>query len=370
MNVGGPAWQVSVLTRGLDVDRFQTRLVIGEVGAGEADFVELRDPDLSFVKIPELGRSVRFGDDLRAFLAVCRVIRDFRPDIVHTHTTKAGVLGRIAAVCCRVPVRVHTFHGHLLHGYFSRVASRVLVRFERALAHGTTALVSVGSQVRDDLLTAGIGQPGQYTVISPGVAVGNPHGRESARVQMGLPPDVPVVLFVGRLTAIKRPDRLVDAMSIVLESRADAVLVVVGEGDLLDETRRRAEPLGSSVGFLGWLPDIADLYAAADCVVLTSDSEGMPVTLLEAAMAGAPGVTTDVGSAREVVVDGETGLVVAPTAKAVAEAVLRLFDVEFRDAMGDAARARAKNEFGTGRLIGDHEALYERLLLDDTGEDA
>ena len=364
MNVGGPAWQVSVLTRGLDASRFETSLIAGDVGGGEADFVELRDPDLPLVKIPALGRNVRFGDDLRAFIAIRREIRLFRPDIVHTHTAKAGVLGRLAAATCRVPLRVHTFHGHLLHGYFNRLISRVLVMVEKILAWRTTALVAVGERVRDDLVAAGIGRLDQYTVIPPGVAPAGPLDRESARVRLGLPLGVPVVLFVGRLTVIKRPDRLIEAMSYVLARRSDAVLAVAGEGGLLEETRRRAEPLGSAVRFLGWQPDIADLYVAADCVVLTSDSEGMPVTLIEAAMAGVPGVTTDVGSAREVVVDGVTGLVVASDASAVADGLLRLFDVELRDRLGAAARARAEAEFGTRRLIADHEALYERLMAE------
>ena len=364
MNVGGPAWQVSVLTRGLDASRFETRLIVGDVGGGEADFVELRDPDLPLVKIPALGRNVRFGDDLRAFIAIRREIGLFRPDIVHTHTAKAGVLGRLAAATCRVPLRVHTFHGHLLHGYFNRLISRVLVLVEKFLAWRTKALVAVGERVRDDLVAAGIGRLDQYTVIPPGVAPAGPLDRESARVRLGLPLGVPVVLFVGRLTVIKRPDRLIEAMSYVLARRSDAVLAVAGEGGLLEETRRRAEPLGSAVRFLGWQPDIADLYVAADCVVLTSDSEGMPVTLIEAAMAGVPGVTTDVGSAREVVVDGVTGLVVASDASAVADGLLRLFDVELRDRMGAAARARAEAEFGTRRLIADHEALYERLMAE------
>ena len=364
MNVGGPAWQVSVLTRGLDASRFETSLIAGDVGGGEADFVELRDPDLPLVKIPALGRNVRFGDDLRAFIAIRREIGLFRPDIVHTHTAKAGVLGRLAAATCRVPLRVHTFHGHLLHGYFNRLISRVLVLVEKFLAWRTKALVAVGERVRDDLVEAGIGRLDQYTVIPPGVAPAGPLDRESARVRLGLPLGVPVVLFVGRLTVIKRPDRLIEAMSYVLARRSDAVLAVAGEGGLLEETRRRAEPLGSAVRFLGWQPDIADLYVAADCVVLTSDSEGMPVTLIEAAMAGVPGVTTDVGSAREVVVDGVTGLVVASDASAVADGLLRLFDVELRDRLGAAARARAEAEFGTRRLIADHEALYERLMAE------
>ena len=362
MNVGGPAWQVSVLTRRLDASQFETQLIAGDVGEGEADFVELRDPDLPLVRVPALSRSLRFVDDFRAFIAIRRSIRDFRPDIVHTHTAKAGVLGRLAATASRVPVKVHTFHGHLLHGYFGGFLSRMLVVVEKLLARSTTALVAVGERVRDDLVAAGIGRYDQYTVIPPGVAPAATSNRKLARVRLGLPSDVPVVLFVGRLTAIKRPDRLIDAMSLVLERRPDAVLGLVGEGDLMEETRFRAEPLGSAVHFFGWRPDIANLYAASDCVVLTSDNEGMPVTLIEAAMAGVPAVTTDVGSASEVVLDGVSGLVVASEAAAVAEGVLRLLDPDLRNQMGGAALLRAQAEFGTERLIADHVALYDRLI--------
>ena len=362
MNVGGPAWQVSVLTRGLDEHRFESRLVVGDVGEGEADFIALRDPDLPALKIPALGRSVRFGDDLRAFVAIRRAIRDYRPDIVHTHTAKAGVLGRLAAATCRVPVRVHTFHGHVLHGYFNRWVTRLVRIVEGLLARRTTALVAVGERVRDELLGAGIGRSDQYVVIPPGVALEARPDRVSARNGLGLPLNRPLVLFVGRLTAVKRPDRLIEAMALVLDTRPDAVLAIAGEGELLEETRSRAEPLGESVRFLGWQRDIAGLYAAADCMVLTSDNEGMPVTLIEAAMAGVPSVTTDVGSAREVVLDGVTGLVVAPDAAAVADGLVRLLDNDLRHRMGAAARARAEAEFDTRRLITDHESLYERLV--------
>ena len=366
MNVGGPAWQVSVLTRGLDPDRFESRLIVGDVGRGEADFIALRDPDLPVEKIPALGRSVRFGDDLRALLAIRRAIRGYRPDIVHTHTAKAGMLGRIAAMACRVPVRVHTFHGHVLHGYFNRWVTRIVRVVEGLLARQTTALVTVGRQVSDDLIKAGIGRVGQYVVIPPGVTLGAVPDRLSARNDLGLPSEQPVVLFVGRLTVIKRPDRLIDAMALVLRKQPDVVLAIAGEGDLLDETRRLAEPLGTSVRFLGWQRQIATLYASADCMVLTSDNEGMPVTLIEAAMAGVPSVTTDVGSACEVVLNEVTGLVVKPDAAAVADGLIRLLDEDLRNLMGAAARARAEAEFGTRRLIADHEALYERLMAEAT----
>lgn len=364
MNVGGPAWQVSALVRGLDGDRFESLLISGEVDKDEADFLDLRDPGLPLLKIPSLGRSVRIWDDLRALLLIRRAIRRFRPDIVHTHTAKAGVLGRLAAASCQVPVRVHTFHGHTLHGYFGRVVSGLSKLIERVLARGTTVLVAVGEQVRDDLVNARIGRPDQYIVIPPGVETPECVDQTLARSRLGLPTEVPVALFVGRLTAIKRPDRLIEAMRLVLERHPNVVLAVAGEGGLLAETERLAAPLGSSVRFLGWQSDIGDLFAAADFAVLTSDSEGMPVTLIEAAMAGIPSVTTDAGSAREVVLDGVTGIVTALDSVAVATGLAQLLDNDLCKQMGASARERAEAKFGTRRLLSDHEDLYGRLMAD------
>lgn len=363
MNVGGPAWQSSVLTRGLAGHGYETRLLAGRVDKGEADFVALRDPDLPVVDIEGLGRSVRIGGDLRAFVSICREIRRFRPHIVHTHTAKAGVLGRLAAFVNRVPVRVHTFHGHVLHGYFSPPVSRLVRLVERVLARGTTALVAVGERVRDELVEAGIGQRDRFAAIAPGVEEPPAIDREIARQLLGLPLEVPVVMFVGRLTAIKRPDRLVEAFGMVLERIPEAVLAVAGEGELLEEVRRSVERLGDSVRLLGWQSDVGRLYAAADLVVISSDNEGMPMTLIEAAMAGVPGVTTDVGSASEVVVHGSTGLVVAPDARDLADAIIVLLvDDDRRSDMGRAAAEQAIVRFGAARLVADHVALYRRII--------
>ncbi len=368
MNVGGPAWLASVLTRGLPKDRFQTRLVCGCVDNSEADFIELRDPNLPVRRLESLGRSVRIGGDLLALIAICREIREFRPHIVHTHTAKAGVLGRIAAVICRVPIRVHTFHGHVLSGYFSPLASRALRIVEVLLARLSTALIAVGERVRDELLDAGIGRGDKYVVIPPGAAIGPLPDKLYAREWLGLPPGCPVVVFVGRLTGVKRPDRLMEAMADVLDRLPGALLVIAGEGDLMETTRRNGESLGDSVRFVGWQSDVSKVFAAADVAVLTSDNEGMPVSLIEASLAGVPSVTTAVGSAGEVVIDGVTGHVVALSARAVADALLEiLLDPQLGLVMGEAARVHAEQAYGVPRLVDDHVELYERLIRDHAG---
>ena len=364
MNVGGPAWQTSVLTRGLGDHGFETRLLAGHLDDGEADFVALRDPDLEVVPIAGLGRSIRLGGDLRAFWSIYREIRRFSPMIVHTHTAKAGVIGRVAAVAARVPIRVHTFHGHVLHGYFSPLTTCLVRMVERVLARHTTALVAVGQRVGEELVDAGIGTTEKFTAIAPGVGFpGTLLDRADARALLDLPATGPVVLFVGRLTSVKRPDRLLAAFEQVVAKVPDATLAIAGQGDLLEEVRSNAQRLGQSVRFLGWQPDVASLYAACDVVVISSDNEGMPVTLIEAAMAGVPGVTTDVGSASEVVDDQVTGLVVSTDAEAIAEALIDLLsDPGRRLEMGCAAELRARQCFSSERLVADHAALYRRLI--------
>ena len=363
MNVGGPAWQVSVLTRGLENDEFTSQLVCGEISEGEADFLALRDPELQVTRIRTLGRSLNAFDDVRAFWQLARIMRKTKPHIVHTHTAKAGVLGRVAAILTGVPVRVHTFHGHVLHGYFSPMVTRVFIVIERVLGRFTHGIVSVGSQVRDDLLAVGIGTLEKFTVIAPGVARSEPVSRDVARESLGVLPNAHVALFIGRLTQIKRPDRLLEAFSIVLEKVPSAVLLMAGEGELFESTKQAGAHFGDSVRFLGWRSDLAVLFAAADVAVLSSDNEGMPVTLIEASMAGVPCVTTDVGSAREVVLDNETGFVVPTDSVAIARALVELFaNEQLRKEMGAAATRHTMANFSSHRLVQDHEKLYNRLI--------
>ncbi|MDA3012755.1 MAG: glycosyltransferase family 4 protein [Actinomycetota bacterium] len=368
MNVGGPAWQVSVLTRGLVPPDFESTLVCGYVSDGEADFIALRDPELPCHQIEGLGRSVKPLDDLRAFITLVRLMRAEKPDIVHTHTAKAGVLGRLAAIAARVPVRVHTFHGHVLHGYFSPRVTKGIILIERLLARRTTALAAVGSQVRDDLLAAKIGRPDQYRVVPPGVSIEASLNKTEARIRLGLPVDAPIALFVGRLTQIKRPDRFIEAFRTVLSEQPRAILAIAGEGELLDEMKEVAADLGDSVRFLGWQSELSGVYPAADVVVLTSDNEGMPVTLIEASMLGIPCVTTDVGSAREVVIDERTGFVTSKQPRDIAAAVNHvLSDDELASKLGAQAKEHAERNFGARRLVDDYAGLYRELMTEHQG---
>lgn len=360
--MGGPALQTTVLSRGLDPERFEQRILVGSAGEDEGDYLTLRAPDLPVEHVVGLGREPHAGRDAQAFAQISRVVRGFRPHIVHTHKAKAGVLGRTAAWVNRVPATVHTFHGHLLTGYFSPAKTRVVVNVERAFAWKTTRLVAVGAHVRDDLLEAKVGRPEQYMVVPPGTSFASVPSRVEARRALGLPLDVPVVSFVGRLTAVKRPERFVDAVLTLAADHPTLHVVVAGGGELLGDVRRRAAPLGQRIHFLGWWKEVEQVYAASDVVMLTSDNEGMPVSLIEAATVGVAAVTTGVGSAPEVVLDGVTGFVTGADTEELVGATARLLtDDALRARFAAAAREHATTHFGAQRLVDDIANLYEEV---------
>ncbi len=367
-NVGGPALQAVVLQRSLKPPAFETMLVVGQMAPGEEDYLRLRAPDVDHVMLGWGGRLPAFSD-MYAFARLLRLAWTFKPDIVHTHTAKAGVLGRVVALICRVPIRVHTFHGHLLHGYFGPTVTKLIVVLERLLASRTTRLVAVGTRVRDELLAAGIGSQDKFEVIPPGVPLPQllaVHGAEiNVRAELGIDPDVLVLGYLGRLAPIKRIDRLAEIISAVGEANPDVAFIVVGDGPERTELEELRPQLGARLHLLGWRGDVAAVLAAMDVVVNTSENEGMPVALIEAGGAAKPVVATDVGSTREVVASDTTGFVLDYDTDVFLDRTLKLLaDSELRAAMGERARERVVERFSDARLASDMAAMYERLVAD------
>jgi glycosyltransferase involved in cell wall biosynthesis len=292
--------------------------------------------------------------------------------VVHTHTSKAGALGRIAATVCRVPVVVHTFHGHVFDAYFSPFKTRLVVAAERMLARGAHALVAVTPRVRRDVLARGIGADGKVVVVSLGLdldpLLAAPARRGELRRELGVPPDAPLVGIVARLVPVKAHEVFLQAAKAIAPVRPDIVFLIVGDGDRRAELEgaARAAGLGSRVRFLGWRADLDRIHADLDVVVLTSKNEGSPIALIEAMAAARAVVSTRAGGVEDVVTDGETGVVVpVGDASAVARAILDLIEDPARAArLGVAARASVVARFGSGRLVGDIDALYQRLLAD------
>ena len=364
MNVGGPAVQVSGLMRGFDANEFDQRLYTGYCADDEADYLDTVATDIKAVRIQGFGRRVSMGGDLKAFISLVSEIRDFKPHVIHTHTAKAGFLGRIASiVSLQRSIRVHTFHGHLLNGYFGRFKRSLVVIAEKFLAFFTHQLLAVGEKVRQDLLNVGIGSKSKFGLMPPGLAIGTLPDKEDSRNALKLPANILQCAFIGRVTQIKRPDRFLDVVSEIKKRGVDLDFFIAGDGEQLDMCRERIEREDLPVTILGWQSDIERVLSSADIVVLTSDNEGTPLSLIQAGMAGLPVVTTNVGSVPEVVLDGSTGIVTGLDVQEIAAALKKLVnDKVLRSNLGAAAQEFTLSNFGVKRLVHDHEELYKKLL--------
>jgi glycosyltransferase involved in cell wall biosynthesis len=361
MNVGGPAVIVADLMRGLDPAKFEQKLITGYCADNEADYLETVATDVQATRIGGLGRSISPMADARAFLKLIALIRRENPDVIHTHTAKAGVLGRLAAILAgSKALKVHTFHGHLLHGYFAGWKIKLVITIEKYLAARTDILIAVGNQVKEDLLAAGIGERDQYKVFFPGLPTPADFDRDSAREAIGLDLEAIYCTFVGRLTQIKRPDRLLDVVAACQARGLKLHFLVAGEGELFESSKARAVEEKLPITFLGWRSDIDQLFAASDIAILTSDNEGIPLTLIQAAFAGIPIVAPRVGSIADIVIDGETGFLTSSQAGAMASALSALVtDEDLREELGSVGRAHAEKYFTLEKSLADHASLYE-----------
>lgn len=360
MNVGGPAIQVSGLMRSLDKSQFDQKLITGFCEESESDYLYLVATDVEAKRIRGLGRSISLLNDISALFRIIKEIRRFRPHVVHTHTAKAGVLGRVASLLSGVhSFRVHTFHGHLLKGYFSPLITRAVVFVERTLARRTHILVAVGSQVRDDLIRAGIGVRAKYRVVAPGLIVSTPRDRKALLREFELSTNDFVVSFLGRLTEIKRPDRLLDCIDLALPRIPELICLVAGDGLLLETVRAEAQRRKLPIKFLGMRTDIENVLSISDTTILTSDNEGTPLSLIQAGMIGIPAISTNVGSVSEVIEDGHTGILVEPSADHLATSLVSLYrDSSRRLTMGAAAKEYCLERFSVDRLARDYGNIY------------
>ncbi len=364
MNVGGPAIQITGLMRNLPIETFEQKLVTGFCDESEIDYLEVNEFNVGRTQVAEFGRSVNLISDLKVLVAIRREIKAFNPDIIHTHTAKAGFLGRIASLLTfKRQLRVHTFHGHLLHGYFGRFKTKLVILAERFLARFTDKLITVGSQVRDELLAVKIGNLEKYKVIGPGLEIGKLPERFSSLKSFGLPEDKFIVTWIGRAVPVKAPHRILE-IAAECELRGLRVkFVIVGEGPLLSDLKSLAKEKELPIAFLGWQSDIEKVLSFSDLVLLTSENEGTPVALIQAQMVGVPVLTTDVGSASEVMINGQSGFCLRYSTNNFADKIeLLAKNFGMRISLGAAGKSYAKENFSLSRLVTDHTKLYLDLF--------
>jgi glycosyltransferase involved in cell wall biosynthesis len=352
LNVGGTARYITQLANELPKHGIETFVATGFVQGAEREDESAHSIDL--IRIPSMGRSINPIKDHFARKQLDKIIAEIKPDIIHTHTFKAGYVIRMKKQ--PVPL-IHTFHGHLLDDpEFSGFKSKIIVGLERKLAKKSAKLVTVGRRVADELLEQNIGQRAQFVNIPPGVVAIDVTPREQALKNLNMEDNgTPIVGWIARVTGVKNPMRALE----VADALPDTHFVMAGGGDLLEQVKATAP---ANVTVLGWA-EASDLFGAADIILSTSENEGMPVALIEAQLAGKPVVATDVGSVSEVILNHETGIVTNKNSGSIASAVESLvIDKTTREEMGRLAIARAQALFSVERMINAHIELYKSIV--------
>jgi glycosyltransferase involved in cell wall biosynthesis len=365
MNIGGPAVQVSGLMQGMDKAVFNQELVTGRCLDNEVDYLESKLPNLKVTRIETLSRRVSIFSDISTLLFLIKKIREFKPDIIHTHLAKAGVIGRVASLLSgHKSIRIHTYHGHLLTGYFTGYKLALLIFVEKFLAKVTHHLVAVGEKVKEDLIEVGIGSRAKFSVVNPGVQIQPLPDKQKVLTKLDLDQEIIYCAFIGRLTKIKRPDRMLEVASELKNRNINIHFIVAGGGELLAECKNIALKKNLPVTFLGWQEDIEEVLAISDLVLLTSDNEGTPIALIQSGMAGITSVSTNVGSIAEVVVNNQTGLITDFSVKNIADALEKLVsNSQLRKQYGQAASQFCLGKFHTEIMISNYSKLYKQLIL-------
>jgi glycosyltransferase involved in cell wall biosynthesis len=372
LNVGGPSIHVVNLAAGLDPSRYEQLLVIGHESPAEGSMLDYAlSRGVWPRRIEEIVTAFNLAPrDAIALKRLFSLMRLYRPHIAHTHTAKAGLLGRIAARLAGVPIIVHTFHGHVLHGYYGPVQNWALRRMERTLAWFSHRLVTVSEQVKKELVEYRVAGPERITVIPLGLEL-EPYldaaaRRGEFRREMGLSSDAKLVGIVGRIFPVKNHALFLESAARIAAAEPAARFVIVGDGLLRFALEQQARDLGIAdrVLFTGWRSDLAPIYADLDILVGSSNNEGTPLSAIEAMAASCPVVATRVGGVPDLISDYKTGRLVPPRdAEALAGAVLDLLhNPEMAQAMGRNAMISARERFDVKRLVHDVDHLYRGLL--------
>jgi glycosyltransferase involved in cell wall biosynthesis len=367
MNIGGPARHVTILSARCGPE-FAGALLAGEPEGREGSLAdEAARIGVSVVRVPHLKRSLSPWADFLAFAWLLRYFRRERPAIVATHMAKAGTIGRLAAALTGVPVIVHTFHGHVLDGYFGRWRTSLFLVIERLLSHLTTQFIAISPEVAADLNRLQIGR-GKTTIVRLGLDLQylTKHQPGRLRRDLGVLTEAPLIGIVGRLVPIKALDLFLDAASIVTKDDPDVHFVIVGDGELWDRLHLEVQTLGLAhrVHFTGWRGDLAAVYSDLDVVVCCSRNEGTPVSLIEACAAGRAVVGTQVGGIPDIIAAGVNGLLVpSGDPGALAGALEDLIaDPARRESMGLAGRQIVMERHSSDRMVTELKEVYGKLL--------
>ena len=388
LNLGGPTFNAALLTKHL-APEFETRLVAGtKMDSEESSEFICEEMGIDFIKIPEMSREINFSRDRTAYKKIKNLIADFKPDIVHTHAAKAGTLGRLAAHQLKVPVIVHTFHGHVFHSYFNPVKTQIFLGIERYLAKRSSAIIAISEFQKEEL-------SGRFRICPPGKIKVIPLGfdlnrfwenmdakRRSFREQYFLEDDEIAIGIIGRLVPVKNHGMFIKVMKEIFDKTTKKVRAfIIGDGEELQALFTQCKELNidytyfpshqrkAALTFTSWMKDADRAMAGLDIVALTSLNEGTPVSLIEAQAAQKPIVSTNVGGIENVVLKNETAfLSESNDIGGFSNHLLTLVEDEnYRNKMIQKSRQNVENKFHYTRLVTDMKSLYNQLL---NGSDA
>ncbi|MBK8032081.1 MAG: glycosyltransferase family 4 protein [Chloroflexi bacterium] len=368
LNIGGPAIHVTLLTEKLGAPVYHSTLVCGNIEAGEGDMQYFAEKHgVTPLLLPELGRSLNPLRDLSTIWQLYQLMREMQPQVVHTHTAKAGFVGRVAAKLAGVPVIVHTFHGHVFQGYFSPAKTKMFILLERITARLSDTVITLTEGLRRELSEEyGIARRSRITVLPLGLDLEAfarvPRQSGDFRSAHSIAPDVPLIGIVGRLVPIKNHELFLQAAVKVRERLPNACFAIIGDGELRAELEATTARLGLTdcVRFVGWVREVAPVYSDLDALVISSRNEGTPVSVIEALSARCPVVTTAVGGLPDLLDQGALGtLVPTEDVNALADAIVRTVT-----APPDTTRAQQLmlDRYGIDRLVMDLDQLYRGIL--------
>lgn len=385
LNIGGPAIHAVLLTKNLDNERFESKLLCGSISDKEGDMNYILKPyNVKPVYIPNLKREISPIHDFITCYRLFKLMKKYRPHIVHTHTAKAGALGRVAAVLAGVPVKVHTFHGNIFYGYFGNITTRIFIVIERILARFSDAVIVISPHQKVDITEKyRIATPAKCRITRLGFDLekflNSGKRKNILRQKFNFREDDILVGIIGRLIPIKNHKMFIDAAEYIKTKITDfdknmtdrIKFVIIGDGELKDDLALYAGSKGlkNQIFFTGWVRDIEGAYSDIDIVALTSLNEGTPVSLIEAMASSKPVISTDVGGVRDVVTD--IGLLVASgDYRAMGDGILRLcLSPEKRKDFGDRGREYVRHLYSKERLVKELEILYNELVAKKLGKE-
>ena len=374
-NIGGPTYNATFLTRYID-EEYETLLIGGNPEKSESDSLHiLEEYGLSPMLIAEMQRIPSFRSDRAAYKKIKKIIQEFKPDIVHTHAAKAGALGRRAAFACKVPVVVHTFHGHVFHSYFGKLKTSIFKFIERRLAAKSDGIIAISEIQKKELSEIHkICPASKIKVIPLGFDLEKFHidkteNRTKTRELFSIKEDEIAVAIIGRLAPIKNHTLFLDIVEQTLSKTSKNIrFFIVGDGEEREKIELRVNELNSKFGdtiqMTSWIKEIGVFNAGMDVICLTSDNEGTPVSLIEAQAGGIPVITTDVGGVRDIVSAGETGFIVPKNnVPLFSEKLLLLVEDEReRNRMSQNGWNFVENKFHYKTLVRNMEMYYKLLL--------